>query len=79
MTRQVITLDKIHKCHVVESGDSAGYPIYEASTAYEAGTLVFDSNSNQFWCSIVPIEDTDTDTPLDAPDKWAFVPYVNFN
>lgn len=79
MTRQVITLDKIHKCHVVESGDDAGSFIYEASTAYEAGTLVFDNVNNMFWCSIVPIEDTDTDSPLDAPDKWAFVPFFNIS
>lgn len=77
MTRQVITLDKIHKCHVVESGDDAGKFIYEAGVAYEAGTLVFDNVNNMFWCSIVDIEDTDTDTPLDAPDKWAFVPFIH--
>jgi len=75
MTRQVITLDKIHKCHVVESGDTAGYFTYEAETAYEAGTLVIDEN-NMCWCSIVDIEATDTDTPLEAPDKWAFVPLI---
>lgn len=72
MTRQVITLDKIHKCHVVETGDAAGYFTYESETAYEAGTLVIDEN-NMCWCSIVDIEATDTDTPLEAPDKWAFV------
>lgn len=76
MTRQVITLDKIHKCHVVETGDAAGSLNYESETAYEAGTLVFDSENNIFWCSIVDIEDTDTDTPLEAPDKWAFVPFI---
>ena len=74
MTRQIITLNKITKCHVVADGDSAGWFNYEAGTAYEAGTLVYDSNSNSFWCSIVPIEATDTDTPLEAPSKWAFVP-----
>ena len=76
MTRQVITLDKIRKCHVVESGDNAGSCIYESETAYESGTLVFDSDNNIYWCSIVDIEDTDTDTPLEAPDKWAFVPII---
>lgn len=76
MTRQVITLDKVRKCHVVESGDDAGSFVYEAQTAYEAGTLVFDSDNSIFWCSIVDIEDTDTDTPIDAPDKWAFVPLI---
>lgn len=76
MTRQVITLDKIHKCHVVESGDDAGFFTYETETAYEAGTLVIDDN-NMCWCSIVDIEATDTDTPLEAPDKWAFVPVIN--
>ena len=78
MTRQVITLDKIRKCHVVESGDAAGYFTYESETAYEAGTLVVDEN-NMFWCSIVDIEATDTDTPLEAPDKWAFVPFINLS
>ena len=76
MTRQVITLDKIRKCHVVESGDDAGSFIYETETEYEAGTLVFDSDHNTFWCSIVPISAEDTDTPLEAPDKWAFVPFI---
>ena len=75
MTRQVITLDKIRKCHVVESGDAAGSFNYETETAYEAGTLVVDAN-NMLWCSIVDIEATDTDTPLEAPDKWAFVPFI---
>lgn len=77
MTRQVITLDKVRKCHVVESGDDAGFFIYEAGVAYESGTLVFDNVNNMFWCSIVDIEDTDTDTPLEAPDKWAFVPFIH--
>ena len=74
MTMQVIDISLIRKCHVVETGDDAGYPIYETETAYEAGTLVYDSTAGVFWCSIVDIEATDTDTPLDAPDKWAFVP-----
>ena len=76
MTRQVITLDKIHKCHVIETGESAGFLGYEAETAYEAGTLVFDGENNMFWCSIVDISAEDTDTPLEAPDKWAFVPFI---
>lgn len=76
MTRQVITLDKIHKCHVIETGDSAGFFGYEAETKYEAGTLVFDSDNNIFWCSIVDISAEDTDTPLEAPEKWAFVPFI---
>ena len=74
MTRQIMTMNKITKCHVNETGDNAGWFNYEAGTAYEAGTLVFDSDSNAFWCSIVPISADDTDTPLEAPDKWAFVP-----
>lgn len=74
MTRQIITMNKIVKCHVNETGEDAGWFNYESGTAYEAGTLVFDIVSNAFWCSIVPIEATDTDTPLEAPDKWAFVP-----
>ena len=76
MTRQIMTMNKINKCHVNETGEDAGWFNYEAGTAYEAGTLVFDSTSNAFWCSIVPIEATDTDTPLEAPDKWAFVPVL---
>lgn len=76
MTRQVITLDKIHKCHVVETGDAAGSLNYESETEYESGTLVYDSENNMFWCSIVDIEATDTETPLEAPDKWAFVPLI---
>ena len=79
MTRQVITLDKINKCHVVADGENAGWLTHEVGVAYEAGTLVFDGVSNAFFCSIVPIEATDTDTPLEAPDKWAFVPFINFS
>ena len=66
-----MTMNKITKCHVNETGDDADW------FNYEAGTLVFDPVSNAFWCSIVPIEATDTDTPLEAPDKWAFVPVLN--
>lgn len=77
MTRQIITMDKIKKCHVVEDGDNAGWCYYESGIAYEAGTLVFDDNS--FWYSIVPIESTDTDKPLDAPDKWAWVPFIGIS
>ena len=36
MTRQVITLDKVRKCHVVESGDAAGTFTYESETEYES-------------------------------------------
>ena len=79
MTRQVISMDKINKMHVVAEGDGAGWFNYESETAYEAGTLVFDQVNNVFWCSIVPIAATDTDTPLEAPAKWAFVPFVNFS
>lgn len=76
MTRQVITLDKIHKCHVIADGESAGWFGYEPLTAYEAGTLVFDGDNNMFWCSIVDISAEDAETPLEAPDKWAFVPFI---
>ena len=48
MTRQIMTMNKITKCHVNETGESAGWFNYEAGTAYEAGTLVFDSVSNAF-------------------------------
>ena len=77
MIRQVITLDKIHKCHVVADGDAAGLFNYEAGVAYEAGTLVFDDVNNMFWCNIVPIAADDTDTPLESPEKWAFVPFIH--
>ena len=43
-TRQIIPINKCVKCHVVESGDNAGYCTYEESTAYEAGTVVFYEN-----------------------------------
>lgn len=69
--RQVISSNNVHKAHVVETGDNAGTCIYETETAYEAGTMVVYEGS--LYCSIVDIEATDTDTPLDAADKWAFV------
>lgn len=71
--RQVIPIDKITKCHV-NSTDSG--IIYESETAYEAGTLVYDNTNSVYWCSIKDIEATDTDTPMEAPDKWAFVPII---
>lgn len=78
MTRQIMTMNNVKKVHVVADGDNAGWFNYESGVAYEPGTLVMDSN-NVFWCSIVPIADTDTDAPLDAPDKWAWVPFININ
>ena len=69
MKRQIIPLDRVVKCHVNSLDDSAAY---EAGIAYEAGTLVtFNGNS---YTAIVDIEDTDTDTPSDAPEKWALTP-----
>ena len=73
MTRQIINVSNVHKCHVVESGDDAGTCTYETETAYEAGTAVFQNGS--MFCSIVDIEATDTDTPdsVDGAAKWALV------
>lgn len=69
--RQVISANNVHKAHVVESGDNSGTCIYEVETAYEAGTMVVYDGT--MYCTIVDIEATDTDTPLDAADKWALV------
>ena len=71
MVRQIINVGNVHKCHVVESGDHAGTCVYETETAYEAGTAVFYNGT--MFCAIVDIEATDTDTPLDAADKWAIM------
>lgn len=70
-TRQIINVDKVHKCHVSTTSGSEGSMLYDASTAYEAGTVVFYDGS--LYCAIVDIEDTDTDTPVEAPAKWAIV------
>ena len=73
MTRQIINVANVHKCHVVESGDDAGSCIYEADTVYEAGTVVVISGT--MYCAIVDIEATDTDTPdsVNGAEKWALV------
>ena len=70
-TRQIIPINKCVKCHVVESGDNAGYCTYEESTAYEAGTVVF--YENQLYCAVKDIASTDEDTPLTGSSKWALV------
>ena len=69
MTRQIIPIDKVVKCHV-NSDDSS--PTYESGTAYAAGTLV--NYNGDSYTAIVDIEDSDTDTPADAPLKWAITP-----
>lgn len=69
MKRQIIPIEKVVKCHVnsIDNGTA-----YEAGTAYESGTLVtYNGNS---YTSIVDIEDSDTDAPDEAPDKWALTP-----
>ena len=70
-TRQIINSANVHKCHVSTTEESAGSMLYDAETAYEAGTAV--SYDGTIFCSIVDIEATDTDTPIEAPDKWALV------
>lgn len=67
--RQIIPVEKVVKCHV-NSNDSS--PTYEAGTAYAAGTLV--NYNGDSYTSIIDIEDTDSDTPADAPEKWALTP-----
>lgn len=69
MARQIIPIDRVVKCHV-NSIDSS--PIYESGTAYAAGTLV--NYNGDSYTAIVDIEDSDTDTPADAPLKWALTP-----
>ena len=69
MTRQIIPIDKVVKCHV-NTDDSS--PTYESGTAYAAGTLV--NYNGDSYTAIVDIEDTDADTPADAPLKWALTP-----
>lgn len=73
MTRQIINISNVHKCHVVATGADAGSCVYEAATAYEAGTAVFYNGT--MYCAIVDIEATDTDTPadVDGAEKWAVV------
>ena len=69
--RQIIPVNKVHKCHVSTTAGSEGTMLYDASAAYEAGTVVLYDGS--LFCAIIDIEDTDTDTPVEAPDKWAYV------
>ena len=69
--RQIISIDKVHKAHVSTTSGSEGSLLYDAGTAYEAGTVVF--YDGVLYCAIINIEDTDTDTPVEAPAKWAVV------
>lgn len=68
-TRQIIDTTRIKKAHV-NSNDSTC--TYEASTAYEAGTVVLFTD-NVFYFAVVDIAADDTDTPDIAPDKWGYV------
>ena len=69
MTRQIIPVDRVVKCHVNSVDGSTNY---EASTAYEAGTLV--TFNDMPYVAIIDIEDSDTDTPIEAPAKWGLTP-----
>ena len=67
--RQIIPVDRVVKCHVHSVDGSASY---EGGVAYEAGTLVTYNGTS--YTAIIDIEDTDSDTPDEAPDRWAITP-----
>ena len=69
MTRQIIPVDRVVKCHV-NSVD--GSPSYESGVAYLAGTLV--TYNEEVYTAIKDIADDDTDTPDEAPDRWGITP-----
>lgn len=67
--RQITPVEKVVKCHV---NSLDGSPVYESGVAYEAGTLVIYNDMP--YVSVVPIEDSDADTPDEAPAKWSITP-----
>lgn len=69
MARQIIPIDRVVKCHV-NSLDSS--PTYESGVAYAAGTLV--NYNGDSYTAIIDIADDDSDTPVDATEKWALTP-----
>lgn len=69
MTRQIIPINDVVKCHVNSVDGSTNY---ETLTAYESGTLV--TFNNMPYTAIVDIADDDTDTPDEAPAKWGLTP-----
>ena len=70
--RQLTPSERLIKCHV-NSVD--GSPTYESGIAYEKDTVV--QYQGVPYMAIIDIEDTDTDTPDAAPDRWSIVPDAN--
>lgn len=67
--RALIPAERLNIAHVNSVDGSTDY---ESGTEYKAGTVV-TYNSNTYVANI-DIEDTDTDTPDAAPDKWGLCP-----
>ena len=67
--RQLIASKDTHICHVNTDDNS---PTYEAATEYARGTVV--QYQGVAYAAIDDISAEDTDTPDEAPLKWAIVP-----
>ena len=67
--RALIPAERLNIAHVNSVDGSTDY---ESGTEYKAGTVV-TYNGNTYVANL-DIEDTDTDTPDAAPDKWGICP-----
>jgi hypothetical protein len=64
--RQLVNLERLTTAHV---NSIDGSMTYESGVEYKANTTV--SYNGSLYTANVDIEDTDTDTPDIAPDKWS--------
>lgn len=64
--RPLVNLERLTTAHV---NSTDGSMTYESGVAYKANTTV--SYNGSLYTANVDIEDTDTDTPDAAPDKWS--------
>lgn len=67
--RALIPAERLNICHVNSNDGSSDY---ESGVAYMAGCVVTYNGST--YVANVDIEDTDTDTPDSAPEKWGVCP-----
>lgn len=67
--RALIPAERLATCYVNSNDGSAEY---ESGIEYKAGTVVtYHGNT---YVANIDIEDTDTDTPDEAPEKWGISP-----
>lgn len=67
--RALIPAERLNIAHVNSVDGSTDY---ESGVAYKAGCVVTYNGST--YVANIDIEDTDTDTPDEAPDKWGLCP-----